>query len=327
MTQINTKPEWEKTEKIIELLEKIISPDAKVEHNVYLPVIGSPSGRKRQCDIVIKFGSEPRQSITIVEVQKRKKMPDINTFQGWLRKMSEVGAQQLICVSALGYPKSIIEDVAINIGPTVTLMTLKELEGKNPKDFPPFLIKLTPQFEIFQFSSMELDVPNEVEVNSEIAVDSSYKILSVENNPESYSIDEFVINILNNSQGSFNYYNINLPDEYEAEIEINKSELSLLLKLDRINVKLNDNNRSSIWLNYKNKKYKIAKWSIKLNIKKNNLKVNHLKYQQELKNGTLAWIATCQIQINDYLKEIQFIFKPDKDGLLKLVVGNFQLSI
>jgi hypothetical protein len=131
MPQVNTNPDWKITEKIIALLEGIITPDAEVEHNVYLPVIGSQSGRKRQCDIVIKYGLEPRQSIAIVEVQKRKKLPDINTFQGWLRKMTEVGAQHLICVSALGYPKSIIEDVATKVGPTVTLTTLKELEEKN----------------------------------------------------------------------------------------------------------------------------------------------------------------------------------------------------
>ena len=42
--------------------------------------------------------------------------------------MQEVGAQHLICVSALGYPQSIIDDVANRYGPAIKLMTLQELE-------------------------------------------------------------------------------------------------------------------------------------------------------------------------------------------------------
>lgn len=75
---------------------------------------------------MIYQGQPPRQTISIIEVQKRGKKPDINTFGGWLKKKEEVGSQHLICVSEKGFPKSIIEE-AERIGPTIRLMTIKNL--------------------------------------------------------------------------------------------------------------------------------------------------------------------------------------------------------
>jgi hypothetical protein len=49
------QPYWKTIERIITSLEKILTPDAKVEHDVRLPVIGSLSKRKRQCDVVITY--------------------------------------------------------------------------------------------------------------------------------------------------------------------------------------------------------------------------------------------------------------------------------
>lgn len=119
------KPPWRLVEEVVALLEQSITPSANVEHNIWLPVIGKQ--RRRQCDVVITSGDQPRQTVAIVEVQKRNRKPDINTFHGWHRKMQEVGAQHLICVSTKGYPKSIIEEVALTIGPSVKLLTLAEL--------------------------------------------------------------------------------------------------------------------------------------------------------------------------------------------------------
>jgi hypothetical protein len=79
---------------------------------------------------VIEEGTEPRQTISIVEVQKRGSKPEINDFNGWIVKMRDVGAQHLICVSALGFPVS-IEEKADQIGPTVRLLTLKQIEEDN----------------------------------------------------------------------------------------------------------------------------------------------------------------------------------------------------
>ena len=64
--------DWKETEQMVAQLERMLTPSAKVQHNVNLPVIGSKTGRKRQCDVVITYSKPPRETITIVEVQDRK---------------------------------------------------------------------------------------------------------------------------------------------------------------------------------------------------------------------------------------------------------------
>lgn len=112
-------------ERLVLLVEQSISPGSHVEHNVDLPVIGSKCGNTRQCDVVIRSGQAPRETVTIVEVQDRKSKPDINTYGGWLHKLEQVGAQHLICVSRHDFPCSIKED-ALGRGTTVRLVTVKE---------------------------------------------------------------------------------------------------------------------------------------------------------------------------------------------------------
>ncbi len=119
-------------EHLVKLVEQSISPDSIVEHDVNLPVIGSESGRTRQCDVVIRTGQKPRETITIVEVQDRTSKPDVNTFGGWIKKLEQVGAQHLICVSRHDFPISIKEE-ATKLGGTVKLVTVKEL---NAPDIP-----------------------------------------------------------------------------------------------------------------------------------------------------------------------------------------------
>lgn len=120
-------------EQLVHVIEQSISPDSVVEHDVNLPVIGSKEGRTRQCDIVIRSGKKPRETITIVEVQDRTSKPDINTFGGWLHKLEQVGGQHLICVSRHDFPVSIKEE-AFKAGNTVRLITLKE--DLNTKSIP-----------------------------------------------------------------------------------------------------------------------------------------------------------------------------------------------
>jgi hypothetical protein len=118
---------WERFEKIVCILERQIQRGAVVKRNQFLPVLGSPSGRTRQCDVVIEEGAEPRVTRSIVEVQKRAAKPTINDFNGWVEKLREVGAQHLICVSAKGFTRSIREKADL-LGPTVRLITLKDTD-------------------------------------------------------------------------------------------------------------------------------------------------------------------------------------------------------
>ena len=64
-------PNWRLAERIAAMVEKALTPMAKVEHNVRLPVLGSR--RKRQCDVVVTFGVEPRQSIAIIDGSEAQK--------------------------------------------------------------------------------------------------------------------------------------------------------------------------------------------------------------------------------------------------------------
>jgi len=121
---------WKIKEKVVAIIESYIDKEARVSHDLNLPVIGSPSNRKRQCDVVIVQGKEPRTTMSIIEVQKRKSKPNINDFNGWLEKKEEVGAQHLICVSEKGFSNSIKEKADL-VGPSVRLLTLKELEQKH----------------------------------------------------------------------------------------------------------------------------------------------------------------------------------------------------
>lgn len=116
-------------EYLVQLIEKSISPDSIVEHNVKLPILNSPKRRTTQCDIVIRTGKKPRETITIVEVQDRTNRVKSNDFRGWQRKLTEVGAQHLICVSRHEFPNSIKEQAASS-GNIIRLITLKELSAE-----------------------------------------------------------------------------------------------------------------------------------------------------------------------------------------------------
>lgn len=121
-------------ERIVQVIEKSIDPKACVKHDVQLPILNSNTGRTAQCDIVITSGNEPRQTITIVEVQDRNSKVKINEFNGWLVKLENVGAQHLICVSKHEFPKSIQEVSALH-GHKVRLIQLSKVPSvKIPLD-------------------------------------------------------------------------------------------------------------------------------------------------------------------------------------------------
>lgn len=126
-------------EKIVEIIERSISPTARIEQNVFLPILTSTQGHTAQCDIVIRNGSPPRETLTIVEVQDRNSKVDINTFRGWLGKIEDVGAQHLICVSRKDFASS-IKEKAGQSGSKIFLITLKDL---SPERIPMDFIKFT----------------------------------------------------------------------------------------------------------------------------------------------------------------------------------------
>ena len=145
------KNDGKQMELLIQLIERSISPDSVVEHNVFLPILNSPSGATAQCDIVISSGKEPRKTLTIVEAQDRRSKVKINDFRGWKQKLDDVGAQHLLCVSRKEFPQSIKEQAALS-GNSIILVTLKESEPENlPLDF----INLYYQYRNFDVVSLD----------------------------------------------------------------------------------------------------------------------------------------------------------------------------
>jgi hypothetical protein len=116
-------PRWRFIERTVAVLEKFITPGARVQLDIKLPVLGGK--RRRQCDVVVWTGTAPRETLTIVEVQDRRRPVGIEVFDGWCRKRERLGAQHLICVSAKGFTKGVQEDAARQ-GGTVRLVTLTE---------------------------------------------------------------------------------------------------------------------------------------------------------------------------------------------------------
>jgi hypothetical protein len=114
-------------ERLVQVIEQSLAPGSFVDRNVKLPILSSADGAKAQCDIVIRTGMPPRETITIVEVQDRQSPVDINEFRGWMEKLRDVGAQHLYCVSRKPFAKSIKEKAALS-GNTVKLITLSQLD-------------------------------------------------------------------------------------------------------------------------------------------------------------------------------------------------------
>ncbi|HEX7900366.1 MAG TPA: hypothetical protein VF950_21540 [Planctomycetota bacterium] len=125
---------WELMEQVVCLLEKSLEPNAHVERDQRLTnhrTAGTANTpHKRQCDVVIRRGPPERESVWIVEVQKRVRNVDQGDYDGWITKLDQVGAAGLICVAEKGFPQSVIDDAKTR-GPRIKLLTLSELEGKD----------------------------------------------------------------------------------------------------------------------------------------------------------------------------------------------------
>ncbi|EKT4482481.1 hypothetical protein QEM02_002586 [Pseudomonas putida] len=138
-------------ERLVQMVEKSLAPSARVEHDVQMPVLTSKRGATAQCDIVIWEGVQPRQVVTIIEVQDRLSQVKINDFRGWLKKREQVGAQRLICVSRKDFPESIKEESAWQ-GGSVVLIVLRDLNADSiPLNFVSFML----QYRHFEIESID----------------------------------------------------------------------------------------------------------------------------------------------------------------------------
>ena len=260
---------WEDIEKLVHLIEKSINPDSEVLHDQNLPVLNSPTGRTRQCDVVIISGNKKRRTTTIVEVQNRTSRVDINTFNGWLEKLKEVGAQHLVCVSKLAFPSS-VKEKASQIGPTVILVNLTELT--EPDSIPLQLINSRTtfsDFDIQELSDVEVTYSKAHLDSTEITSDD-LDICPFGINDEIFSLDgKNTITIFKISQNALQQNKFNAPEVSEILIE-EPENIYVLIK--------------GTFLKLKKLCYKV-KWSYQLY----KIPPTVMTYEQ-VDDGTLAWV-------------------------------------
>lgn len=185
-------------ERLVHLIEKSLDSSAVVEWDVDLPVLTSQIGATRQCDIVIRAGTEPRTTTTIVEVQDRGSKPSRNDFGGWIEKMKEVGAQHLICVSRIGFTKSEKEKAA-QLGNSIRLIELKEIgDDKIPLDF----------FQMF-FKIKDFDISTANFKNIKFSISKE------ERKKSGFHEDQFDLGIINLNDDIFSYDKTNYISAYK----------------------------------------------------------------------------------------------------------------
>src|SRR5215217_3912753 len=90
--RLKDMPKWQLIERAAAILEQTLSPEAKVEHHRYLK--NTRTGRRRECDIVIRSGTSEAPVLTIGEVQDRSVKVDSRTYESWLKKRERLGADR-----------------------------------------------------------------------------------------------------------------------------------------------------------------------------------------------------------------------------------------
>ena len=299
---------WELIERITALLEQSLTPTARVEHNVLLPVIGMP-GDKRQCDVVITYGQPPRETVAIVEVQDRKSKIKINDFDGWTVKRGEVGASMLICVSERDFPISIKNRVLLKHGPTVKLLTLKELEE------PTILkLKLFPEALFSSFTSRVVSVgivkvsgSKYLSFGSEMRTEihsSNDKVFEWDESHEYRSLNDLVSSELKNLDLTHKTANLQ-PDE-TIDIDINICH---------------DESKKILWLHQAEQKFNVRELPVKVavGIQESKIPIKCYSYKQEMIDNVIAWVASATGVINGESYGFQLVFHPGENGILRLV--------
>lgn len=193
-----TATPWLVHERLVAFLEKTIAPGSIVRHNVKMPVLGSNTRRRRQCDVVVLAGKPPRQTTTIVEVQKRGRKVGISEFHGWLAKMNEIGANQLICVSERGFSRDVVEAAAKH-GSQVKLQVFGTSEARTSSPPPPIVMgqvmfRTGGKFEITGVSHLLVgrEAVDPDQPLPEISISTHAKVFSFDTAENRLSLDEVV---------------------------------------------------------------------------------------------------------------------------------------
>jgi len=279
------KSSWRKMEELVGWIEQHISPNSIVELDQHLPDLNSTSGSKRQCDIVIRQGPNHRQTITIVEVQKRKKPVDINTFDGWCQKMRDVGAQHLICVSENPFPKSIV-DKALRIGPTIRLIHFN-CQNKSiwPEEFSN--LSLNSNLRLLKITGFHANIKNNSSIRDGSKIELSGQTSVVYNGKET-TLSEIVYRYID-SRG---------------------------ITSDACSIQLPEKNKTMIW-DVDGVQFEVISCELNILVQRIREKLDYVcsgYYQIDYKNS-IAWVMKAETLPNDIGKQYcEILLIPDEEG-------------
>ena len=291
---------WKTEEEIVAYIEASINPSAKVLHDVKLPVLGF--NQTRQCDVVIKYGNDPRSVVFIVEVQKRGRKVEINTFHGWVKKMEDVGANGLICVSEAGFPKSIIDQVENRIGPKVRLVTFHP--NQSHLDWVGLDYNLL--LGVYEVNIQSMRHPNLWDRNSStpLTIDFQGRVVSTTGDQRT----AFTIG--------------NLVQKVVMSIDpVSKMPMGTAGKAININLNIPSLDDMPIYLHAVEGVFRIRAWKFNVNIRRIDtaipLILSKWNYIQEFHNNCLAWVSTTVLEIPGIPQEVRSVCVPNGEGNFK----------
>jgi hypothetical protein len=294
-------PGWQLREQVVAALERAVAPGAAVVHNVRLPVIGSPTKRRRQCDVVITAGQPPRQTMAIVEVQKRGRRVTLGDFESWLVKMKSVGAHQLICVSQHAFPNSVLE-VAAQHGPIVELLTLDPSQPK--ENLPVTMVGMVVnnlKFEVTEFTSGLMLEPK-LAVDGPRQIQTEAPLLSVDDEVELISVNSLLLRILNN--------------EPSLQLPPHSAPAFVLIDLG--------SSDSQVWFHEAGKKALVKRWvaNVKLTVETTNapMTLSNVPYTEHGQRDPLAWASQAIMPLNGINHAVTFALRTQADGSLYVQV-------
>lgn len=285
---------WALQERVVALIEKAIDPDATITRNVFLPNL--VTGKKRQCDIVIEVGKPPRVTTTLVEVQKRKSRVKISDISNWWEKKKQLGAQHIICVSELAFPKSAIDQVEQVYGPSMRLVRLSNLEKG---DWPIQIVDNSMRLKIQKF---KLDSTRHFQLDcvgiktGSIGIDVKQPIFSSDEWQEQISFNDLFLRLNEKASRVF------LPESAltgEMRFEPGKSEVFVFIQ---------DETRKLNSITY----------PILIEHQQQDVPIIMSSYCQHGHDGAIAWMASVSFHADDKNGEIRIVFVPTGKGNFKI---------
>ena len=100
------EPKWKRFEKLATDIQKELSPNAEVEHDVRLQ--GHDSGTLRQIDVVVRDHIGQYSFLIVMQCKDEKKPLDVNVVGEFGAVIEDVKANKGVLVSSSGFTKSAI---------------------------------------------------------------------------------------------------------------------------------------------------------------------------------------------------------------------------